>query len=332
MANPTSDSSGKGRIPPAAWVFLVPFFSTIVISIVFREEIEERELRGVMKAAIWSAPMAALVVWLAWTSYGELRKENAEKGFSESRLLTAKKILQATFLLFGLPILMLSPMLIFPGAPTAVRIASMAALALVVQLIRPRLLLRFTDLERVDDTDLDARMELLARQARVSLGSVLVIPADEDDPEPLLNAGVHGIGKSRQMILSADLISHLEPDQLDAIVAHELGHLRESHLTWQIVVLAVGQISLYSLSSTGSVFGQVAFVFVLLGYLPAHYGFSRWCEYRADRRAAQWTNPMAAAEALRVITREEKRPKWWARIFSTHPDPQERIARLLKMA
>ncbi len=121
--------------------------------------------------------------------------------------------------------------------------------------------------------------------------------------------------RNARVVISRGLMEILEPDELEAVVAHELGHVRN----WDMVLMTVAQLvplilySIYDVArrmarhSRGSerkgrgvvVAGQVG---AYLLYIISQYivlWFSRTREYYADRFAGQATgNPNALARAL----------------------------------
>lgn len=144
----------------------------------------------------------------------------------------------------------------------------------------------------------------------------------EDDA---LNAFASGINqKSYTVTLTRGIINTLEDDELEAVIAHELSHIRNHDVRLLIVsIIFVGifamtaQIALRALlyaprrssnnkKGGGAAILLLAAVIAFVGYMFSimmRFAISRKREYLADAGAAEMTkNPMALANALRKIS------------------------------
>ncbi|HOO99313.1 MAG TPA: M48 family metallopeptidase [Bacteroidales bacterium] len=143
----------------------------------------------------------------------------------------------------------------------------------------------------------------------------------EDDS---LNAFASGINnKTYTVSLSRGIIDKLNDQELEAVIAHELTHIRNRDVRLLIIsVVFVGIFAFISetlfrsmrfgsLSRGGKKGGTgiaviVALVLALVGYLVAslfRFALSRKREYMADAGSAELTrNPLALASALRKIS------------------------------
>lgn len=316
-------------IPPAGWAMILGMGSVLAVGWVFADEIRERGLAPMMRLLLLLAGPGMVALMVVVATYRErLAEEPASRRRRSKAFGGALKVALAV----GLPMLVFVPFVLSSGGVKPHQIGTVVILSLAVQLILPRLYLDTSDRDRAREDQYKARLDQLATSAGVKVGSLIVLSKDEEDEDPVLNAAVHGVGPSRQMILTADLFEALEPNEVDAVVAHELGHLRESHVPLQILVLGALQVgvSYSSQASSGPV--AVAFIVLIVSILPLNYAFSRYCEFRADRLAARWVDPISAASALRKITTGHMRPGWMRRLLSTHPEPPERIRRLEGMS
>ncbi|MGL4419501.1 MAG: M48 family metalloprotease, partial [Gemmataceae bacterium] len=129
------------------------------------------------------------------------------------------------------------------------------------------------------------------------------------------NAMVVGmIPQARFVILSDRIIEGLEPDELDAVFGHEVGHVRHGHIPYYAAFF------LLSATVTAAVAGVAVKAAVQAGYLAPHewdswvtlppivvmgayiflvFGFlSRKCERQADLFGATMTHPGAMIRAL----------------------------------
>ena len=193
------------------------------------------------------------------------------------------------------------------------------------------------------------RVLAIAKDAGVEVGDVVVV--DVADRSPVLNATVSGWGPTRTVTLYDTLLTTATPEQVDAIVAHELVHVRDSHVVLGTVLAMLGAAAVVALAlalalSPGvrarlGVRGRadtplVALLVgvVLAGVLiavPVTATVSRPIEARADRDALAITgDPAAYADliALLAVTNRStlEPPSWRYALLFTHPTPLQRIA------
>lgn len=134
-----------------------------------------------------------------------------------------------------------------------------------------------------------------------------------------------------RVLLTDHLLSQLSRREVDAIVAHELAHLKESHpLQLQLALLGAGALAAPLLMLP---IGPAAFVLPgIVGY-AAFLFVSRRFEYVADRRAAEWTGDAAAlVSGLVRLARINHYPVAWSRAREwtlTHPSTRRRAEALV---
>ena len=140
-----------------------------------------------------------------------------------------------------------------------------------------------------------------------------------------LNAFASGINERTYTVtLSEGIIRKLNDEELEAVIAHELSHIRNRDVRLLIIsIVFVGifsmltEITFYAIThirvrsnSKGSggvvLFILIALVIAAIGYLFAslmRFAISRKREYMADAGSAEMTkNPLALANALRKIS------------------------------
>ena len=140
-----------------------------------------------------------------------------------------------------------------------------------------------------------------------------------------LNAFASGINERTYTVtLSEGIIKKLNDEELEAVIAHELSHIRNRDVRLLIIsIVFVGifsmltEITLYTIThirvrsnSKGSggifLFILLALVIAAIGYLFSslmRFAISRKREYMADAGSAEMTkNPLALASALRKIS------------------------------
>ena len=163
------------------------------------------------------------------------------------------------------------------------------------------------------------------------------------------NAAVTGLGNTRRIILGDTLISEFSVDEIETVMAHELGHQVHQDIPLGIVVesgLMLGGLFLASLGLRAGVaiFGlagagepsSLPLLMILMGIyslitMPLGNGFSRWRERRADEFSLQVThNGPAFASALTRLANQnlaEVDPEPWVEwLFYSHPALKKRIA------
>jgi heat shock protein HtpX len=211
--------------------------------------------------------------------------------------------------------------------------------------------------------DLYRMVEGLSRNAGIPMPKVYLI--DTDQP----NAFATGRNpKNAAVAVSSGLLNALEPREVAAVIAHELAHVRSRDtLTMAMTATVAGAISM--LAQFGLFFGGGnsrdnplgglgALLMVFLAPVAAmlvQMAVSRTREYEADRDGAEISgDPLALASALSKISQHAHRtvnvaaernpamahvyifnPLSGARmdnLFSTHPDVENRIAELQKIA
>ena len=162
------------------------------------------------------------------------------------------------------------------------------------------------------------------------------------------NAAVIGIGRSRRVVIADTLLAEFSPSEVDAVVAHELGHhihrdvqrllLGNAAAIWlglfsasQLAPVALPILSMPSLAYVPG-YPMLLFVaelyFLVLG--PFLNWWSRRLEGAADRFALGLTrDPAAFAAAMRRIGCQnlvELRPPRWAEVLlASHPALYRRI-------
>ncbi|MEE9166329.1 MAG: M48 family metallopeptidase [Candidatus Neomarinimicrobiota bacterium] len=81
-------------------------------------------------------------------------------------------------------------------------------------------------------------LEALVRNRCESVGMKVqgVFQFDLSKTTRKANAAFTGIGKSKRILLADNLVDNFSPNEIDAVLAHELGHFKGKHL-WKMIVL-----------------------------------------------------------------------------------------------
>ena len=188
-----------------------------------------------------------------------------------------------------------------------------------------------------------------------------------DSPE--INAFATGWSKNRALVaFSSGLLENMDSDEIEGVVGHEMSHiLNGDMLTMTLLqgilntfVIFLARAAAYALeavlskkdeeSSIGGLsYYLTSMVFEILFGLIASlllFAFSRKREYRADRSSADYLGRDKMIAALEKLSSLRERPldhrgksfatmkisnrPSWNKIFSTHPDLEDRIQALKK--
>ncbi|HEY3066110.1 MAG TPA: M48 family metallopeptidase [Methylomirabilota bacterium] len=206
----------------------------------------------------------------------------------------------------------------------------------------------FYRLTPLDDVPLRERLLGLADRARVPVVGVWV--ADQSRRSRTANAALTGLGRTRRIILFDTLVREFPPDEVESVLAHELGHhvhgdVRRGLLAqglFTLVTFALADLALragvswWGLADVADPAGLPWLSLVLVGVgllaAPAANGLSRWMERQADDFALAITEDprafIAAMERLATLNLAERKPSRLKEIvFYSHPAIERRIAR-----
>jgi STE24 endopeptidase len=194
----------------------------------------------------------------------------------------------------------------------------------------------------------------LARRSGVDVGEVYRIDASRRTTG--VNAYVTGIGHTKRVVLYDNLIDRFSRDQINSIVAHELGHVRHRDvprgLLWVLIVAPFGVLLMQLLSERWAPpeahLGEgrggatalaippvlVAVAVVSFGGQIASNVLSRGVERSADAYSLNLTDDPAAFIAVeRKLTvdnvGEAEPPRLLQVLFGTHPTTLDRIGAAL---
>lgn len=196
------------------------------------------------------------------------------------------------------------------------------------------------------DPLVERRMQALLRRTGLSVQAVQQLDFSRRTQEA--NAAVLGMGRSRRLVLADTLLAEFAPDEIDAVVAHEIGHHVHRDvprlMALQLLVLWVGlalagrwadaALPVLSLPYLGYVPGYPEVLAVANLYLlvaaPLVNWWSRRVETAADRYALAMTpQPQAFASALRRLASQNLAelapPRWAQLLLGSHPAVGQRI-------
>ena len=142
----------------------------------------------------------------------------------------------AISLAIGIPLLAL--LLWFFGAmPNTWWILGFCVIAvfqIAMLVIYPRVILPlFNKLSELEEGELKTRLLNMADRAGFKAGAIYVIDGSKRSSHS--NAFFTGFGKFRKIILFDTLINQLSPEQIEAVLAHEIGHYKRGHIPKMII-------------------------------------------------------------------------------------------------
>ncbi len=198
-----------------------------------------------------------------------------------------------------------------------------------------------------EHADLVERLTRLASRSGTRVSGVFRF--DMSRRTKAANAALTGIGGTRRIILGDTLLGEFTPDEVETVIAHELGH--QVHRDIPIGIAVSSLITLVGLFVAALVLNWgakalsfsgpadigalplLALTFGLFGILtlPLNNAYSRWREARADEYALAATqNPQAFGAAMTRLANQnlaEADPeRWEVLLLYSHPPIRERLA------
>lgn len=198
-----------------------------------------------------------------------------------------------------------------------------------------------------EHTELANRLLRLAERAHTKVRGVYKF--DMSRRTKSANAALTGIGNTRRIILGDTLINEFTPDEIEAVLAHELGHQVHRDIPFLIAFGTVSTLIGFYLASLAMNWAVAAFgftgvgdvaAFPALGLILGAYGLitspidnavSRWRESMADEYALSSTgkDEAFASAFVRLANQnlgEVDPEKWVVFMFYSHPPLRDRIA------
>jgi len=205
----------------------------------------------------------------------------------------------------------------------------------------------FYKFEPLDNEDLRRRLVVLSERAGTRVRGVYRWRLSEKSKKA--NAALTGLGATRRIILADTLLDNYSADEIEAVLAHELGHHVHRHILKSIFVqaaitlvgfwaanwvlhYAVDQHMFEELSDFANL-PLLALVSIVLSFLlmPALNAYSRFNERQADRYAFESIETVApfisSMNKLAEQNLAERAPsKWVEWFFHSHPSISRRLA------
>lgn len=212
----------------------------------------------------------------------------------------------------------------------------------------------FNRFEPLKDEDLARRVQALMTRCGFAAKGLFVMDGSRRSAHG--NAYFTGLGAAKRVVFYDTLLSRLSPGEVEAVLAHELGHFRMRHVLQRMV--AIFAASLAGLALLGWLAGHPAF-YLALGVQPSLVApndalalilfmlalppftfflaplgaaMSRRHEFQADAFACAQADGRDLARALVKLHEDNASTltpdPWYVRFHYSHPPAAERLAAL----
>jgi len=208
----------------------------------------------------------------------------------------------------------------------------------------------FNKFQPLEDASLKARIEALLTRCGFTAQGLFVMDGSKRSTHG--NAYFTGFGKTKRIVFFDTLIARLTANEIDAVLAHELGHFKRRHVLKRIVLtFAVSLAFLWLLAqlmhadwfyaglgvSTQSTAMALLLFFMVLPVFsfllqPVGSAYSRKHEFEADAYAAQQTASADLVTALVKLYQDNASTltpdPLYSKFYSSHPPAMVRISHL----
>lgn len=204
------------------------------------------------------------------------------------------------------------------------------------------------------DEELKRRTEALLQRCGFSSKGVFVMDGSRRSVHG--NAYFTGVGRNKRIVFFDTLIERLQAPQIEAVLAHELGHFKLHHVRSRLLLsLGMGLVGLALLGALArwpefySALGVthpaphtalLLFMFVLPAFTffftPLAAWWSRKHEFEADEFASEHADPRELADALVKLYRDNATTltpdRLHSAFYDSHPPALLRISKLQQLA
>jgi STE24 endopeptidase len=306
-----------------------------------------------------SVGVAGFLVGLPFALYRTFKLE-ADFGFNKMTpgLFVADLLKQLLLtLLIGAPLLLLVLWLMDAMGPQWWLYVWMTWLAfnLLVLLLYPTFIAPlFNKFTPLAEGEVKSRIEALLARCGFASSGLFVMDGSKRSAHG--NAYFTGFGRAKRIVFFDTLIDKLTPGEVEAVLAHELGHYQRRHIVKRIVVMSALSLALLWLLgqlidqtwfyeglkvSTGETARNTAMALILFSLVLPVFTFpfgplmswlSRKHEFEADAYAAQQADGSELTAALVKLYRDNAATltpdPLHSLFYDSHPPASERIAHL----
>ena len=179
----------------------------------------------------------ALVWACAYGSYQKLyRSDISQKSYVLSNISFSVPILLPWLLLSGFADLIKALPFEWPARfleTTEGEIMYFLLFLIAVAVVGPMMIQKFWRCKPLESGEHRRRIEGLCRKAGIAYADILYWPIFGGK---MITAGVMGlIKKFRYILVTPSLLRLLEPEEIDAVIAHEIGHVKRKHLIFYLL-------------------------------------------------------------------------------------------------
>lgn len=206
----------------------------------------------------------------------------------------------------------------------------------------------FYKFEPLENEDLKQRLVRLSERAGTRIRGIYKWNLSEKSKKA--NAALTGLGATRRIILADTLLDHYSAEEIEAVLAHELGHHVHKHILKSIFVqagitlfgfwaanyvlhLSIEQWGMFDTLSDFSNLPLLVVVSTVLSLLlmPAMNAYSRFNERQADLYAFESIRSVqpfiSSMNKLAAQNLAERTPSRWVEwLFHSHPAISRRVA------
>ena len=209
----------------------------------------------------------------------------------------------------------------------------------------------FYKIKPIENESLKSRISELADNAKLKVENVYSFDMSKNTKKA--NAAFTGLGKTKRIILGDTLLDSYSENEIETVIAHEVGHYKHNHITKNILIGTISSFvtlfliaKYYEVSLNWFGFESVSQISalplltlwsILIGLVTTPLGniLSRKFEYEADRYAIDATRkPVSFINTLEKLTEQnlgDKEPhpfvEWF---FYSHPSINNRISAIKK--
>ncbi|MBT9486656.1 MAG: M48 family metallopeptidase [Rubrivivax sp.] len=212
----------------------------------------------------------------------------------------------------------------------------------------------FNKFEPLADAGLAARVQALMQRCGFAAKGLFVMDGSKRSAHG--NAYFTGLGAAKRVVFFDTLLSRLTPGEVEAVLAHELGHFKRRHVQKRMALIfgaslaglallgwLAGQSGFYAglgvapnLSAPNDALALILFMLALppFGFFATPLGaqLSRRHEFEADAYACAQADGRDLASALIKLHEDNASTltpdPWYARFYYSHPPAVERLAAL----
>ena len=208
----------------------------------------------------------------------------------------------------------------------------------------------FNEFKKLSDKSIIEVVNSLSKKTNFSVSNIYVMDGSKRSAHS--NAYFTGFHKSKRIVFFDTLLTMLTPNEIEAVLAHEIGHYKKNHILKSMLMSLVFSFLafyfMYNITLIDSFFyelninpsspGQLIIFFslilpsVLFFLNPFFSSLSRKNEFEADNYAKDFSNKDDLISSLKKLYKENltilKTSPLYSSIYNSHPTVFERINNL----